>query len=207
MGTGQAKKVRVAIDFAILLFGTKDDKKHLRHFDGSAPQAAERYDWQYCSDLPTKVYSIGSCEHFPCRRPNSSKLTQIFFLIHQMLIAPCIPWQQGPLSRFLQLGGNMFRHVLCCAALLVVLIGQAQTQAGADDFDRVVSFGDSLSDNGNLNAALSSDGLKFFGVLDDIDYFEGRFSNGPTFVGLIAGNANFAAGESSLARFMERFSL
>jgi hypothetical protein len=206
MGTGQAKKVRVAIDFAILLFGTKDDKKHLRHFDGSPPQAAERYDWQYCSDLPTKVYSIGSCEHFPCRRPNSSKLTQIFFLIHQMLIAPCVLGSRGHCRVFYSLG-QYVQTRLCCAALLVVLIGQAQTQAGADDFDRVVSFGDSLSDNGNLNAALSSDGLKFFGVLDDIDYFEGRFSNGPTFVGLIAGNANFAAGESSLARFMERFSL
>jgi outer membrane lipase/esterase len=95
----------------------------------------------------------------------------------------------------------MFRHVLRCAALLAALIGQAQTQVGADDFDRVVSFGDSLSDNGNLNAALSFEVLKFVGVLDDIDYAQGRFSNGPTFVELIAGNANFAAGESSQARF------
>jgi outer membrane lipase/esterase len=95
----------------------------------------------------------------------------------------------------------MFRRILRCAALLAVLIGQVQTQARADDFDRVVSFGDSLSDNGNLNAALSFDVLKFFGVLDDIDYAQGRFSNGPTFVELLAGNANFAAGQSSQARF------
>ena len=95
----------------------------------------------------------------------------------------------------------MFRRILRCAALLAVLIGQVQTQARAGDFDRVVSFGDSLSDNGNLNAALSFDVLKFFGVLDDIDYAQGRFSNGPTFVELLAGNANFAAGQSSQARF------
>jgi outer membrane lipase/esterase len=93
----------------------------------------------------------------------------------------------------------MFKRRLCGAALLAALVGNGQ--AGADDFNRVVSFGDSLSDNGNLNAALSFDVLKFLGVLDDVDYAEGRFSNGPTFVERLAGDANFAAGESSQARF------
>ena len=77
----------------------------------------------------------------------------------------------------------------------------AQQQQPAPTFTRFIVFGDSLSDNGNLNAAISFDVLKFFGVLDDIDYAQGRFSNGPTFVELLAGNANFAAGQSSQARF------
>jgi outer membrane lipase/esterase len=86
----------------------------------------------------------------------------------------------------------MLRRSLCCAALLTALAGQAQ--AGSDDFDRVVSFGDSLSDNGNLDAAT-------FGVFPGSDYFAGRFSNGPTFAELLAGDADFASGESSQQRF------
>ncbi len=70
----------------------------------------------------------------------------------------------------------------------MALIGPAQ--AGPDDYDRVISFGDSLSDNGNLKAAI---GLP--------DYIGGRFSNGPTFAEILAGTANFGAGESSQARF------
>ena len=86
----------------------------------------------------------------------------------------------------------MLRQCLCCAALLSALVGQAQ--AGADDFDRVVSFGDSLSDNGNLDAAS-------LGTRPGSAYFEGRFSNGPTFAELLAGDADFASGASSQQRF------
>jgi outer membrane lipase/esterase len=86
----------------------------------------------------------------------------------------------------------MLRRSLWCAALLLALVGQAQ--AGADDFGRVVSFGDSLSDNGNLDAAT-------FGLAPGSDYFAGRFSNGPTFAELLAGNADFASGASSQQRF------
>ena len=86
----------------------------------------------------------------------------------------------------------MLRQCLCCAALLSALVGQAQ--AGADDYDRVASFGDSLSDNGNLDAASS-------GAQPGSAYFEGRFSNGPTFAELLAGDADFASGASSQQRF------
>jgi outer membrane lipase/esterase len=86
----------------------------------------------------------------------------------------------------------MLRQGVCCAALLVVLGGPVL--AGADDFDRVVTFGDSLSDNGNLDAAT-------LGVAPGAEYFAGRFSNGPTFAELLAGNADFASGASSQQRF------
>jgi outer membrane lipase/esterase len=81
---------------------------------------------------------------------------------------------------------------LCCAAILAAVAGPAY--AGADDFGRVVSFGDSLSDNGNLSAAT-------LGLAPGSDYFFGRFSNGPTFAELLAGKANPATGESSQQRF------
>ena len=98
----------------------------------------------------------------------------------------------------------MFGKRLCCAILLSVFVGQAQ--AGSDNFDRVVSFGDSLSDNGNLDAALSIplfgisgfDIAGTFGLLPGSGYFEGRFSDGPTFVELLAG------GEGSQKRFFSR---
>lgn len=86
----------------------------------------------------------------------------------------------------------MLQRGLWCAAIFAALVGQAQ--AGADDFDRVVSFGDSLSDNGNLDAAT-------FGIAPGSDYFAGRFSNGPTFAELLAGNADFASGDNSQQRF------
>jgi outer membrane lipase/esterase len=84
----------------------------------------------------------------------------------------------------------MFKYAWCCVAVFAALIGRAQ--AGPDDFDRVVSFGDSLSDNGNLQAAIGLPGP---------DYFFGRASNGPTFVELLAGPVNLLTGESSQQRF------
>ena len=84
---------------------------------------------------------------------------------------------------------------LYCAAVLAAVAGPAY--AGADDFGRVVSFGDSLSDNGNLSAALGP----FSGVAFGPDNFFGRFSNGPTFAELLAGGANLATGESAQQRF------
>lgn len=84
----------------------------------------------------------------------------------------------------------MFKYASCCAAVFAAFIGHAQ--AGPDDFDRIVTFGDSLSDNGNLKAAVGQPGP---------DYFFGRFSNGPTFTELLAGPVNLATGESSQQRF------
>ena len=87
----------------------------------------------------------------------------------------------------------MFKYALCCVAVFMALIGRVQ--AGPDDFDRVVSFGDSLSDNGNLLAAVGSP------PAPGPDYFFGRFSNGPTFTELLAGPVNLVTGESSQQRF------
>ena len=84
---------------------------------------------------------------------------------------------------------------LYCMAVLAAVAGPAY--AGADDFGRVVSFGDSLSDNGNLSAALGP----FSGVAFGPENFFGRFSNGPTFAELLAGGANLATGESAQQRF------
>jgi outer membrane lipase/esterase len=85
---------------------------------------------------------------------------------------------------------------LCCVAVFAALAGPAH--AGADDFGRVVSFGDSLSDNGNLSEALTP---LFSGLVFRPENFFGRFSNGPTFAELLAGGANLATGESSQQRF------
>jgi outer membrane lipase/esterase len=46
--------------------------------------------------------------------------------------------------------------------------------AGAQDFDRIVAFGDSLTDDGNLYALT--------GIPQSPPYFAGRFSNGPVWV-------------------------
>lgn len=86
----------------------------------------------------------------------------------------------------------MFKSVLCCVALSAALIGPAR--AGPEDFERVISFGDSLSDNGNVSALT-------FGFVPGPDYFFGRFSNGPTFVELLAGPVDVTTGLSSQQRF------
>lgn len=84
---------------------------------------------------------------------------------------------------------------LYCAAVLAAVAGPAY--AGADDFGRVVSFGDSLSDNGNLSAVAGP----LSGFIFRPENFFGRFSNGPTFAEILAGGANLATGESSQQRF------
>jgi phospholipase/lecithinase/hemolysin len=48
-----------------------------------------------------------------------------------------------------------------------------------DDFSSLVYFGDSLSDNGNL--------FSLFGLPPSPPYFEGRFSNGPTYAEIVPG--------------------
>ena len=64
--------------------------------------------------------------------------------------------------------------VLAAAATLVAASG-----ASAQTYNRLVVFGDSLSDNGNLFAATG--GLQ----PPSPPYFQGRFSSGPTFVELL----------------------
>src|SRR5690606_33285219 len=68
--------------------------------------------------------------------------------------------------------------------------------AQAQEYDRLVVFGDSLSDNGNLYAAIVSPASP--------PYWNGRFSDGPVFAellgfsltgyGTIAGSVNYAFG-------------
>lgn len=77
----------------------------------------------------------------------------------------------------------MHRHlrtlVLAAAssAALMAVAGAAEAQS----YNRLVVFGDSLSDNGNLFASI--------GQPTSPPYFQGRFSNGPVFTELLGFNA------------------
>ena len=62
------------------------------------------------------------------------------------------------------------------ASALALGLATAGT-ASAQDYGRIVTFGDSLSDNGNLYAAIANP--------TSPPYFQGRFSNGPVWVELL----------------------
>jgi outer membrane lipase/esterase len=64
--------------------------------------------------------------------------------------------------------------------------------ADPSDYSRVVAFGDSLSDNGNL--------FKNTGQ-PPAPYFEGRFSNGPTWIELLSNPAKSGNPNSSMDTF------
>jgi outer membrane lipase/esterase len=68
---------------------------------------------------------------------------------------------------------KLSRVALCLFALLSVATAQNRT------FTNQYSFGDSLSDSGNLFAATSALGAGTPGA----PYFQGRFSNGRVFTG------------------------
>jgi outer membrane lipase/esterase len=86
------------------------------------------------------------------------------------------------MSRFL-------RHA-ALAALTVAAAGTIASAASAQSYSRLVVFGDSLSDNGNLFAATG-------GASPGAPYFQGRFSNGVAFTELLGFNAGrYAAGAS-----------
>ena len=86
------------------------------------------------------------------------------------------------------------------AAASALAIGLAAAgAASAQDYGRIITFGDSLSDNGNLYAAT--------GGAQPLSppYFQGRFSNGPVWVellgftqarvgGSVTGSINYAYG-------------
>lgn len=76
------------------------------------------------------------------------------------------------------------------AAALTLAAGMAVAgAASAQTYNRLVVFGDSLSDNGNLYAATGNT------QPTSPPYFQGRFSNGPVFTELLGFNAGrFAAG-------------
>ena len=67
------------------------------------------------------------------------------------------------------------------AALTVAAVSGVASAASAQSYNRLVVFGDSLSDNGNLYAVL--------GQPTSPPYYQGRFSNGPVFTELLGFNA------------------
>ena len=58
--------------------------------------------------------------------------------------------------------------------------------AAAQSFTQMVSFGDSLSDTGNVSNAT-------FGISPGSNYFAGRYSNGPVWVEALAGSLSLSA--------------
>jgi outer membrane lipase/esterase len=82
---------------------------------------------------------------------------------------------------------SRFLRNAAAAALAVAAMGAMASTASAQTYNRLVVFGDSLSDNGNLYA--------ISGQPTSPPYFQGRFSNGPVFTELLGFNAGrFTAG-------------
>lgn len=84
---------------------------------------------------------------------------------------------------------SRFLRSAAAAALTVAATCAVAGAANAQSYNRLVVFGDSLSDNGNLFAATggTSPAPAF--------YYQGRFSNGPVFTELLGFNAGrFATG-------------
>ncbi|MFP5296329.1 MAG: SGNH/GDSL hydrolase family protein, partial [Alphaproteobacteria bacterium] len=84
---------------------------------------------------------------------------------------------------------SRFLRNAAAAALTVAAVGAVTSAANAQTYNRLVVFGDSLSDNGNLY--LATGGTTPLSP----PYFQGRFSNGPVFTELLGFNAGrYAAG-------------
>ncbi len=82
---------------------------------------------------------------------------------------------------------SRFLRTAAATALAIAAFGAVATSASAQSYSRLVVFGDSLSDNGNLFAVS--------GQPVSPPYFQGRFSNGPVFTELLGFNAGrFTAG-------------
>ncbi|WP_332659950.1 autotransporter domain-containing protein [Brevundimonas sp.] len=82
---------------------------------------------------------------------------------------------------------SRFLRGAALAALTVAATAAMASAASAQTYNRLVVFGDSLSDNGNLYAVS--------GQPTSPPYYQGRFSNGPVFTELLGFNAGrFTAG-------------
>jgi len=76
-----------------------------------------------------------------------------------------------------------FRQFLRFAAALVLLaLGSAAAHAAASPYDKIVVFGDSYNDVGNIYAAAA----QYHIVYPPPPYYEGRFSNGPLWIEHVA---------------------
>ena len=82
---------------------------------------------------------------------------------------------------------SRFLRSAALAALTVAVAGTMASAASAQSYGRLVVFGDSLSDNGNLYAATGNT------QPTSPPYFQGRFSNGPVFTELLGFNAGRSA--------------
>ncbi|GLS01459.1 lipase/esterase [Brevundimonas denitrificans] len=82
---------------------------------------------------------------------------------------------------------SRFLRNAALAALTVAAAGAFASAASAQTYNRLVVFGDSLSDNGNLYAATGNT------QPTSPPYFQGRFSNGPVFTELLGFNAGRSA--------------
>ncbi|KPF74379.1 GDSL family lipase [Brevundimonas sp. AAP58] len=78
---------------------------------------------------------------------------------------------------------NRFLRGAALGALTLAAATALASAASAQTYNRLVVFGDSLSDNGNLYAA------SFNTQPQSPPYFQGRFSNGPVFTELLGFNA------------------
>lgn len=76
---------------------------------------------------------------------------------------------------------SRFLRSAALAALTVAAAAAMASAASAQSYSRLVVFGDSLSDNGNLYA--------ISGQPTSPPYYQGRFSNGPVFTELLGFNA------------------
>ena len=82
---------------------------------------------------------------------------------------------------------SRFLRSAALAALTVAAASALASAASAQSYNRLVVFGDSLSDNGNLYAATGNT------QPTSPPYFQGRFSNGPVFTELLGFNAGRSA--------------
>lgn len=72
---------------------------------------------------------------------------------------------------------SRYSKILICATVSLFLMAVSVSSAHA--FSEMITFGDSLSDSGNVYAATD-------GQIPALPYYDGRFTNGPNYVDLLA---------------------